>query len=134
MKIVSLTKFVFLSLLLTVSTSQAASLNLQTFVAIDVEVREITLNGMDAYLQLLNSGQSTAEQIMADNKLNQVQVSQVYIDNNTTADAHAAYATRHAAQISEWLAANPEWQNHYDWLTEEFESLSTQLNAHHGGN
>lgn len=118
---------VAVSMLANVPAALAGDLTPQTYVAVDAEVRELTLSGMAERLALLSSGNSTPQQEAIIDADNRRAISQAYRDNGTTAAAHAAYGTQHADEIAAFLAAHPEWQAHFDVLADEMESLSSQL-------
>lgn len=113
-------------------TGYAEGFTPQTYVAIDLEVRKITLNGMAESVALLRGGSSTPEQEIALALANQQQVDRTYRSRGTSAAAHAAYGSRYAKEIEEWLAENPDWQQQYDSLIQEFNFLSNQLNGLRG--
>lgn len=111
-----------------VPASFADELTPETYVAVEAEVRELTLEGMAQRVSLLSGGSNPEFEALLD-AANRQQVRQAFQDNDTTANAHAAYGTQNADEIAAWLDANPDWQAHLDSLAQEFESLSNQLDA-----
>jgi hypothetical protein len=130
MKLISLIKTILCgALLMNAIASGADELVPQTYVAIEAEVRELTLAGVSERVALLSSGDSTPQSEALIAEKNRQAVTRAYRDNNTTAAAHAVYGTRHSAEIEAWLDAHPEWQAYLDSLVVELEELSAQLDA-----
>lgn len=105
----------------------------ERFVAVDLGVREITLDGMRQRLALLRtSGLEGNDRTDADANLDtetQRRINAFYRASGTTAAAHAAFGTRHAESVRELLATHPEWRARHEALESEFQSLSAQLRA-----
>jgi hypothetical protein len=120
-------------LLSVMPTGQAEGLDPYKYVAVEAEVRGLTLDGMAARVALLSSASSTPEQEATLDAANREEIARAYRDNGTTPSAHAAYGTRHAEEIAAWLSANPAWQQHLDDLASEFDSLLNQLDGLTGG-
>lgn len=125
----------FLSALtvLAASVAFAGGLTPETFIQADVEVREITLAGMQSQIELLAAGAS-AEALSDADESNRGAVEQAFLRYGTTGAAHAAYGTRFAQEISSWLEEHPDWLLRQGELTWLFEDLAVQLHQLRGGN
>lgn len=133
MKPITIASYLFSWILLIASVSaHAQSLSPQSFVQIDIAVREITLDGMNERILLLSTGSATSKDELALDKAHQQAVADTYRTYGTTANAHTLYGTHNAQAIANWLEQNPEWQAHYDDIAAEFESLSAQLDGLRG--
>ena len=110
------------------ATAQTGGLTPEAFVLIDVEVREVTINGMDDRLTARGNGASDT-QLRALHEDNRERVDQVYAAYGTTPGAHAAFGTRHADAIAAWLSEHPDMQRYYTDLESRFEQLSGQFRA-----
>ena len=100
-----------------------------TYVYVEVSLREVTIEGMRQRLALL---QGSNYSVAADDAIDaetRVRVADVYARFGTSVGAHMAYGTRHASLIETWLNENPTWKGRYASLDSQFRSLSEQLNA-----
>lgn len=100
-----------------------------TYVYVEVSVREATIEGMRQRLALLQGSGYTVAADDAIDAQTRVRVADVYTRFGTTAGAHVAYGTRHARLIDAWLNENPTWKSRYATLDSQFRALSDQLNA-----
>jgi hypothetical protein len=100
-----------------------------TYVYVEVSVREATLEGMRQRLALLQSPRYTPEQDGALDAQTRLRIADIYASFNTTASAHVAYGTRNAALIAAWLEQNPTWRSRRATLDSQFRSLSEQLSV-----
>ena len=110
------------------ATLLAQDLTPQDFLQADVEARRLTLDGMSQQIALINAGASAEEinQAVADNQTN---VEAIFSSFGTNGAAHSAYGTQSRAEIDAWMTENPEWQETYDSLNTEFDTLSQQLST-----
>lgn len=99
------------------------------FVYLDTTAREITLEGMERRLQALSSGEADKAALRAIDRRTREEIEALYRQWGVSPEKHAAYGTRHAEAIEEWLAEHPEWDRSYDDLERRFQSLSNQLNS-----
>lgn len=100
-----------------------------TYVYVEVSVREATIEGMRQRLTLLQSTQYSVEGDNAVDVQTSIRIAGIYAQFGTTPGAHVAYGTRNAALIDAWVNQNPTWQNRYATLDSQFRSLSNQLSA-----
>ncbi len=123
-----------LGVLLVGSPALAAAQDLtpEQFVRADVEVRTVTLQGLEAQLTALQQGADleTQTRLAEDNRQT---VEAAFNRYGTSGAAHTAYGTRESEAIAGWLEAHPEWQQQYDDLTARLTALSGQLDHVRGG-
>ncbi len=110
-------------------TAQAEIDGPDTYVYVEVSVREATLEGMRQRLALLQRSDYTLEVDNAVDAQTRVRIADVYAQFKTTAGAHVAYGTQHAQAIEAWLDQNPTWRSRFATFNSQFRSLSDQLSA-----
>jgi hypothetical protein len=115
---------------LPVSSAWAAGIeDAGTYVYVDVSVRSLTLQGMRTRLALLQGDRSDPALEAAIDADTQRQVAEFYQRFGTSAAAHAAYGSREAVRIRDWIDAHPLWQQRYADLEADFRAVSAQLNG-----
>lgn len=119
-------------LLLIAGIANAGPLTPETWVHIDLQARELTIEGMEARLRLLANGQAAQAQAEADQ--NARNIARLYEEHGTDPGAHAHYGSRNAKAIEDWLDAHPAYRSQYHALERRFESLSGQFQSYRGGN
>lgn len=129
----------FILLACTVATSTAAQTppapNLHPFeryVAVDVTVRELTVEGMRTRLALLRDTADPAQRQHADEQLDgetQQRIASFYAASGTSASRHAAFGSRFEPLIAQWLDEHPDWRSRTAAVDAEFQSLSSQFSA-----
>ena len=120
-----------LASLMTLATAQTG-MTPERYVLLDLQVRELTLNGMARRLELLQSDASQLARRSAD-ATTRAEVEDVYTDYGVTPGQHAAFGAQHAEAIRQWLHANPDMRTYYDDLERRLGRLSNRLSAHQGG-
>ena len=106
----------------------AQNLTPETYVRVDVEARQLTIDGMHQQVDML-SGDVMIDTINSVSESNRDKVNTMFNYYGTTASAHSAYGTRYGKEIEQWLAGHSDWEQTYDALDDEFSSLSQQLST-----
>ena len=101
------------TVLLFSSLSIAEEITAADYVAMDLQTRQMTLEGVKDRLVLLQSGSTLATQLESDAQTQQ-QVSEVYQAYGITSSKAIAWATQHSQAITQWLNAHPDQQAEYD--------------------
>ncbi|MGR9116090.1 MAG: hypothetical protein ACU85E_10010 [Gammaproteobacteria bacterium] len=123
----TLLRFILMVTLMT-GNAWADTLTPETFVRLNSEARQLTLDGMEIRIGLLQNG-ATQEEQMAAAEQTQQSVEALFMSYGTTGSAHAAFGTYHQAAIEAWLEANPIWKQKETELNERFQTLSDQING-----
>lgn len=113
------------------SSAHAAELTPRTYTEADVEVREVTMEGMRERFELLSAG-ATDDELFDAGSQNAALIEEIYSEYGTSGGAHAAYGSRERAAIDAWLAEQPDWQQHYQSLERDFEALRKSLETLQG--
>jgi len=114
------------ALLCSSTFSLAQDMTAANYIAMDLQARQITLNGVRDRLTLLQSAASLEKQLASDADTQQ-QVDVVYQRNGMTSSRAIAWATQHALNIAKQRAKSPEQQAEYDRIASELDTVSTQI-------
>lgn len=110
------------------SLSLAQDINAADYVAMDLQARQITLQGVRDRLTLLELGADLPTQLEQDSETQQA-VEAVYTLSGTSSGQAIAWATHNPQAIADWLADHPEQQAEYDRIARELDEASTQIQA-----
>lgn len=102
------------------------------YLEIELKVRELTLQGMRARLELLQRPAHSVEQEVLIDRQTRLAILDVYTSHRTTAGAHLAYGTKHAQEIRAWLEVHPAQRDRSARLGADFTAVSNQLDALRG--
>ena len=106
----------------------ADDLDAQSYIAIDLQARQLTLDGVHARLNLLRQQADMDSQLAQDHETRQM-IEAIYAAYGTSVSQAVAWAGRNREAIGDWLSDHPEQQAEYDRLARELDSLSLQLQA-----
>lgn len=123
----TLQRFILMTALLA-GNAWADALTPETFVRLNSEARQLTLDGMEIRIGLLQNGATKEEQMAAAEQTQQT-VEALFMSYGTTGSAHAAFGTYNQEAIEAWLEANPIWKQKEAELNEHFQTLSNQING-----
>lgn len=98
----------------------------EEFVYLDQQARLITLEGMKARHDGLNASLNQSE-LMKIDEATREEIIALFAEYGVTPSQHAAYGSRHAEEIEQWLENHPSWNVIYDDLQREFDSLSAAM-------
>lgn len=110
------------TLLLWCSALQADQLTPERFVRIDIEIHEITQASMLKQLETTDLTQREQLSLQAQKK-----IQAVFQKYGTTVSGHSVYGTHQQKKIKRWLRKNPEWQQRYDTLKKQFETINAKI-------
>ncbi|ODS24342.1 hypothetical protein AB835_04035 [Candidatus Endobugula sertula] len=110
------------------SLSQVETLTAADYVAMELEARQITLDGVRDRLALLQANAGLDTQLAGDSDTQQ-QVDDVFQQYGMTLSSALAWATQHRQAIDDYLAQHPAQQAEYDRIARELETVSTQIQA-----
>lgn len=119
-----------LAVLLTASlwgSALAESLTPALFVALELRVRELTVNDMETRLGLIQA--HAHDEAWQQSTATAAQISQIYANHGTTPYDHAGYGATQAEAIAAWLDVHPHEQQRLRDLDNRFETLSAQFNT-----
>lgn len=122
-----------LLLVWTPALSQVDDMTPYTYIVIELDVRKVTMDGIEARIGLMQSSAFTRRQDRILDEATRREIHEVYAAYGTTATKHTMYATRNARAISDWIEAHPEWQERYNDTNEQFNHLLATLEALQGG-
>ena len=108
----------------------AQSLTPEGYMEIELQIRQITNEGMQQRLFLLQL--QNRDSIEDQNELDVETIdliNAVFEQHGVTAGMHAAFGTQNSAAIEGFLINNPEKQQQLDLISAEFQSLSSQISA-----
>lgn len=98
----------------------------QEFVYLDQQARLITLEGMKSRHDGLKASLSQNE-LMRIDEATREEIILLFAEHGVTPSQHAAFGSRHADEIEQWLESHPSWNVIYDDLQREFDSLSAAM-------
>jgi len=110
------------------SVSLAQEMNEKNYVAMDLQARQATLEGVRDRLTLLELSADLSTQFEQDSQTQQA-VEAIYTDSGMTSAQAITWATRNQQAIARWLADHPELQTEYDRIARELDEVSTQIQA-----
>lgn len=105
----------------------SAALDPERYIAVEVEVRQATVDALHRRLTRLQGRGGGDEVQLALDDESRVQVAGIFRRHRTTAEAHAAYGTRNAARVAAWLRAHPGPAKRLDDLAAELSAVSQRL-------
>lgn len=106
----------------------AQDITVADYVAIDLQARQLTLEGVRDRLSLLQLNAGLDAQLDQDAEIQQ-EIEAVYQQHNMTSSSAIAWATQHSQAIADWLANNPDQQAEYDRISRELDAVSQQIQA-----
>ena len=118
----------FAALLFTSLHTMAQDITVADYVAMDLQARQLTLNGVRDRLSLLQLDAGLDAQLDQDAEIQQ-EIETVYEQHNMTASSAIAWATKNNQAIADWLANNPDHQAEYDRIARELDAVSIQIQA-----
>ncbi|MBL1275074.1 MAG: hypothetical protein COB30_003210 [Ectothiorhodospiraceae bacterium] len=117
-----------MTLLFTASSSFAQEMTAEHYISMDLQARQLTLEGVKDRLSLLQFNAGLGRQLDQDAETQQ-DVGAVYQQHNMTASRAIAWATQHTQAIIQWLKEHPDQQAEYDRISRELDAVSTQIQA-----
>ncbi len=123
-----LTSLFFISLKSAAQASNVTGISAADYVAMDLQARQLTLEGVRDRLALLQLNAGLDAQLEQDTEIQQ-DIDVVYQQYNMTAASAIAWATKNNEVIKAWLANNPSQQAEYDRIARELDAVSTQIQA-----
>jgi hypothetical protein len=106
-----------------------AQASVEEFIQADLDAREATIAGMEQRLAVMSAGPIDARLEADLIAQGEQSVGAVFARYATTGSAHAAFAQRHAEQITEWLDAHPDTVTRYGELQARWRSLADALDS-----
>jgi len=110
-------------------TLHAEEMTAERFVAMDLEARDVTLEGVKNRLFVLQQVRGDMPAQMREDNLTQQEVNEVYARYGTTAAKAVAWSTQHAEWIQKWLSQHTEVQEEYERIAKELDKVSDQIQA-----
>ncbi len=110
------------------SLTLADDLDAQSYIEIDLQARQLTLNGVTARLDLIRQNADMDSQLVQDHETQQM-IEAIYAAYGITVSQAVTWAGRNREAIRNWLSAHPEEQAEYDRLAREMDSVSAQIQA-----
>lgn len=105
---------------------RAEPLTPDVYVQMDLQARQITLEGVRKRSDLLAKGASLEAQMKASDATRQA-VDAVYQTQGTNSGQALAWYRQNAEQVLDWLAKNPDLSEEYEQIATELDVLSKQL-------
>jgi hypothetical protein len=122
-KVSSLLVCVFLS-----SVAFAQEMTVERYVSMELQARQVTLDGVRDRLALLSRGADMSEQLEQDGET-QKAIEAIYKDSSMTPAQAIAWATQNKGAIEAWLIEHQEQQAEYDRIARELDEVSRQIQA-----
>lgn len=94
----------------------------QEWMSIELDVRQLTVNGMELRLTQLQQGAPKSEQLDSDASIQQA-ISQAFISHGTTAADHQRWKYYNKKELTKWLAENQEQQERLTLIERRYELL-----------
>jgi len=124
-------KLIYVFLLVCTGASAYADLSAQQWVDIDIQTRQLTVDGMAQRAALLARGASLPEQMDADSVV-QAKVAEVYQRNNTSPVAFLRWAAANRNAIDEWLMLHPEKSAELADIKQRFDQVGQEIRSRTG--
>lgn len=106
--------------------ARADPLTPKAYVRMDLQARQITLEGVKQREELLATGASLEEQMRASDATRQ-KVDAVYRLQGVSSGQALAWYRQNANRLMDWLAEHPELSKEYERIAAELDALSRQL-------
>lgn len=120
--------FALLCALIGFPTYAQCNLTMESFVEIELETRELTVQGMETRLTLLESNADIATMNVEDLKIyNQIQ--QVYNRYLCSATQHLEYGAEYEGDVAIHFIMNPEQQSQLVQIEDRFDYVSQKIRA-----
>lgn len=116
------------TLLFASTFSMAQEMTAADYIAMDLQARQITLDGVRDRLALLQLGAGLDTQLESDADTQQ-QVDAIYQHYGLTSSSAIAWATQHTTVIADGLTDNPDQQAEYDRIARELDTLSDHIQS-----
>jgi len=111
------------------SQAQAEPLTPDDYILAELEVRRITIEGMEKRVILLENGANLERQMQSSEQTEQAVAAAFARYGGTNGASHAAYGSRHKEGIVQAFAEHPEWRQEFEALKGRFEALSEQMDT-----
>lgn len=97
----------------------------------EIEIRELqlTISGMEERLVCMRDQNCTADEALAIDETNQMQIIKLYLEYNTTPSKRAAYYTHNSQEVDDYYNKNLKIQTTFNKLTDTYELLSDEINT-----
>ena len=97
----------------------------------EIEIRELqlTISGMEERLACMRDQNCTADEALAIDETNQMQIIKLYREYNTTPSKRAAYYTHNSQEVDDYYNKNLKIQSTFNKLTDTYELLSDEINT-----
>lgn len=118
--------FLILGSLFFSAITRAEPLTPEVYVHMDLQARQITLDGVKQRKELLANGASLDAQMRASDATRQA-VDAVYHTQGVSSGQALAWYRQNANQLMDWLAEHPELSEEYERIAAELDALSRQL-------
>lgn len=122
------TSLLFISVNSNAQDPNITGISAADYVAMDLQARQLTLDGVRDRLSLLQLDAGLDAQLDQDAEIQQ-DIDAVYQQHNMTSSSAIAWATKNNKAITDWLANNPDHQAEYDRIARELDAVSQQIQA-----
>ena len=127
-KLIACMAVVLTALNATAQDADTSGISAADYVAMDLQARQLTLEGVRNRLTLLQLKAGLDAQLDQDAEIQQ-DIKAIYQQHNMTSANSLAWATKNKQAITDWLANNPEQQAEYDRIARELDAVSVQIQA-----
>ncbi len=110
------------------SNSMALDLSAQDYITMDLQVRQATLDGVQARAQLMEQGGDLDAQFALDTQIQQT-VTNIYSNWGMTSAQAVVWATHHFEEVQTLLTTQPSLQAEYDRISRELDEASALIQA-----
>ena len=110
------------------SISAAQEMTAENYIALDLEARQVTLEGVWERLVLLQLGADLSLQLQHDAQTQQ-KVEAIYAEAGTTLAKTVVWATHNTQAINRWLARHPDVESEYARINRELDEASAQIES-----
>ena len=104
----------------------AAEMNPQAYYELEIQARELTLEGMQKRLTCMRSDCQAPAQYAIDEEYQQ-KIMTLHEKNGTTPSRLAAWYTHHAVEAENYRLTNPQLQMRFDALSDSYEKISDEI-------
>lgn len=111
-----------------ISTVSLLALDIPTYYDLEIKSLEFSLEGSKERLACLHANCSTEEQYAIDDKV-QLKIQNLYMSQGTTPSKHIGFYTKHEKEVKAYYDNNITLQEKYQLLTNEVESINSQLKS-----
>lgn len=111
------------------TTWALANLTPQSYWALEVEIRTLTIEGMQKRVECLSQEACSLDQQMELSSQYQEKINQVFKNYGTTPSKELVYENRNREAVEKYFNENEEVLEKIEELKEKFENYSNQLSA-----